>query len=214
MTKDDKFIVTSGEDSLINVWNSTNLDCLHTLKMVDKGPSCLVLTPDDNYVIGSAKSNVGVWDIDSGEVVQRLENDGVVTCLATTSDGTRVVTGGEDGVARVFQTLSGVKEKTLIGHEGKLTIKIGRAFLLNTLISNFEMMLQKDATPEEIWFDVLAKLWGPLTLSHIFLRCNSVFVWTAAANSIKTILSISNKLNLLVLKLLRTNQRCCSITKR
>lgn len=120
VTSDDKFIATSGEDSLINVWNSTNLDCLHTLKMADKGPSCLALTPDDKYVIGSAKSSIGVWDIDSGEVVQRFDNDGVVTCLATTFDGVHVVTGGEDGVARVWHTLTGTKEKTLSGHEGKL----------------------------------------------------------------------------------------------
>ena len=93
--------------------------------MVDKGPSCLALTPDDSYVIGSAKFSVGVWDIDSGEVVQRFDNNGVVTCLATTSDGARVVTGGEDGVTRVFHTLSGAKEKTLSGHQGKLTLKIG-----------------------------------------------------------------------------------------
>ena len=129
VTNDDKFIVTSGEDSLINVWNSTNLDCLHTLKMADKGPSCLALTPDDKYVIGSTKSAVGVWDIDSGELLQWYDNDGVVTCLATSSDGARVVTGGEDGIARVWHTLSGAKEKTLSGHEGKRALKIGRLSL-------------------------------------------------------------------------------------
>ena len=124
VTRDDKFIVTSGEDALINVWNSTNLDCLHTLKMADKGPSCLALSPDDKYVIGSAKSSVGVWDIDSGEVVQRFNNDGVVTCLATTSDGVYVVTGGDGGAARVWHTFTAAKEKTLSGHEGRLALTI------------------------------------------------------------------------------------------
>lgn len=137
VTSDDKFIVTSGEDSLINVWNSTNLDCLHTLKMTDKGPSCLALTPDDNYVIGSAKSSIGVWDIDSGEVVQRFDNDGVVTCLATTSDGVHIVTGGEDGVARVWHKLTGTKEKSFSGHEGRLAL--GKIILHNFLRFNFLM---------------------------------------------------------------------------
>ena len=123
VTSDDKFIVTSGEDSLVNVWNSTNLDCLHTLKMAENGPSCLALTQDDKYVIGSAKSSMGVWDIDSGENVQRFDNDGVVTCLATTSDGIHVVTGGEDGIARVWHTLSGMKQKSLSGHEGRLALR-------------------------------------------------------------------------------------------
>lgn len=69
MIKDDKFIVILGEDFFINVWNSINLDCLYMLKMVDKGFSCFVLMLDDNYVIGFVKFNVGVWDIDFGEVV-------------------------------------------------------------------------------------------------------------------------------------------------
>lgn len=119
VTRDDKFIVTSGEDSLINVWNSSNLDCLHTLKMADKGPSCLVLSLDDKYVIGSAIASIGVWDIDSGEAIQRFHNEGVVTCLATGFDGAYVVTGGVDGIVRVWKTFSGTKEKTLSGHEGK-----------------------------------------------------------------------------------------------
>ena len=119
VTSDDKFIVTSGEDSLINIWNSTNLDCLHTLKIADKGPSCLVLTPDEKYVIGSAKSSVGVWDIDSGEAVQRFTNDGTVTCLATSPDGIHILTGGDDGILRVWSIVNGAKEKSFAGHEGK-----------------------------------------------------------------------------------------------
>lgn len=121
VTSDDKFIVTSGEDSLINVWNSVNLDCLQTLKMSDKGPSCLALTPDDKYVIGSAKSSMGVWDVVSGEAVQRFYNDSLVTCLATSSDGIHIVTGGDDGVVRVWRIVNGTKEKSFHGHEGKCT---------------------------------------------------------------------------------------------
>lgn len=129
VTSDDKFIVTSGEDSLINVWNTINLDCLHTLKMADKGPSCLVLTPDEKHVIGSAKSSVGVWDIDSGEALQQFDNEGVVTCLAVTSDGIYIATGGADGVLRVWRTVDGLKEKSLHGHEGNQS-----AFLCPTRI--------------------------------------------------------------------------------
>lgn len=118
VTSDDKFIVTSGEDSLINIWNSTNLDCLHTLKMADRGPSCLILTPDEKHVIASAKSAVGVWDIDSGEAGQRFDNEGVVTCLTVSPDGIYIVTGGGDGVVRVWLTLNSAKQNSLLGHEG------------------------------------------------------------------------------------------------
>ena len=122
VTRDDKFIVTTGEDGLINVWNSNNLDCLHTLKMLQKGPSCLALTPNDRYAIASAKSGVGVWDIDTGETIQQFKNNGVVTCLAAAPDGIHVVIGGADGVVHVWQLLAGIKINTLCGHEGNETL--------------------------------------------------------------------------------------------
>lgn len=123
VTSDNKFIVTSGEDAVINVWNSTNLDCLHTLKMASKWQSCLALTLDDKHVIGSAKSGVGVWNIDSGEAVVRFDNGCVVTCLAASSDGAYVLTGGNDGTVQVWDIIDGAKERTFLGHEGKSSFK-------------------------------------------------------------------------------------------
>jgi WD40 repeat protein len=67
VTRDNNFLVTSGEDSLINIWNTNNHDCLHTLKMTGKGESCLVLTPDDRLVLATAGLGVGIWDLDTGE---------------------------------------------------------------------------------------------------------------------------------------------------
>ena len=86
--------------------------------MANKGLSCLALTPDDKYIIGSAKSSLGVWDIDSGEAVQRFDNGSVVTCLAITSDGIHVVTGGDNGIVQVWRIANGAREKTFHGHEG------------------------------------------------------------------------------------------------
>ena len=89
--------------------------------MAGKGPSCLVLTPDEKHVIASARSAVGVWDIDSGEAVQRFDNGGVVTCSAVSPDGIYIVTGGGDGVVRVWLTANGAKHNSLLGHEGITT---------------------------------------------------------------------------------------------
>ena len=91
--------------------------------MASKGQSCLALTMDDKYVIGSAKSSVGVWNIDSGEAMVRFDNGCVVTCLATSSDGAYVVTGGNDGTVQVWGIIDGAKERTFLGHEGKSSFK-------------------------------------------------------------------------------------------
>ncbi|XP_068761739.1 NACHT domain- and WD repeat-containing protein 1-like [Montipora capricornis] len=120
VTSDDKFIATSAEDSLINIWNSSNFDCLHTLRIADKGPSCLVLTPDEKCVIGSSNCAVGIWDIDTGEALRHFHNESAVTCLAVSPDGIFIITGGVDGVVRVWHTGNGKKRKTLSGHEGEI----------------------------------------------------------------------------------------------
>ncbi|EDO31117.1 predicted protein, partial [Nematostella vectensis] len=98
VTRDDKFIVTSGGDSLINIWNTENHDCIHTLKIGGKGQSHLVLTNDDRFVVAAADSSFGAWDIDTGEKVVSFESHVKITCLAVTLKGDCVVTGCADHI--------------------------------------------------------------------------------------------------------------------
>ena len=53
----------------------------------------------------------------------RFDNGCVVTCLATSSDGAYVVTGGSDGTVQVWSIMGGAKERTFVGHEGKSSFK-------------------------------------------------------------------------------------------
>lgn len=118
VTRDNNFLVTSGEDSLINIWNTNNHDCLHTLKIAGKGESCLVLSPDDRLVLASAGLGVGIWDLDTGENFQKFECAAKVTCLAVSPDGCHVAAGCEDSTIRVWDVQHGTLEKELLGHEG------------------------------------------------------------------------------------------------
>ena len=119
VTRDDNFIVTSGADSLINIWNADNYDCLHTLKMAGKGDSFLVLTNDDRYAVAAAGASLGAWNLDTGEHVVKFNAEEKITCLAVTSQGDHVVAGCSDHVVRVWSMISGELTRELKGHEGK-----------------------------------------------------------------------------------------------
>ena len=118
-TRDNKFVVTTAEDSLLNIWNLHNFDCIHTLKLPGKGASCLALTRDDRLAVHSAGPSLGIWDLDTGEAIQRFENTAKVTCLSVSLDNNYVVAGGDDGVLRVWHIASGAQEHELTGHEGE-----------------------------------------------------------------------------------------------
>ena len=118
VTRDNNFLVTSGEDSLINIWNTNNHDCLHTLKIPGKGESFLVLSPDDRLVLAAAGLGVGIWDVDTGENVQKFESAAKVTCLAVSPDGGHVAAGCEDNAIILWDSQRGTMDKALRGHEG------------------------------------------------------------------------------------------------
>ena len=111
----------TGNDCLINVWNSDNHDLLHSIKMADKagGTTCLALTHDDRCAAGSAGTKAGVWDLDTGEAICRVDNEDVVTCLALTDDAKTMVTGSKNHVIKVWDISTGELKHALSGHEGR-----------------------------------------------------------------------------------------------
>jgi WD40 repeat protein len=81
-------------------------------------PSHLAFTPDGRSVILLAgvglfeeadrpHGEATVWDAASGRLVARLEHHGLVTCVASSASGDRIVTGGVDRIARVWDAATG-----------------------------------------------------------------------------------------------------------
>jgi WD40 repeat protein len=59
---------------------------------------------------------------ESGSLVRTLVgHSGYVRCCAFSADGRRLVSGGQDGTVRVWDTVAGVQTAILYGHEGMVT---------------------------------------------------------------------------------------------
>ncbi|NIA12173.1 MAG: TIR domain-containing protein, partial [Nitrospiraceae bacterium] len=80
--------------------------------------SAVAVTPDGKHAIsGSLDSTLRVWDLDSGEEMQRLVgHTNGVNAVAVTPDGKHVISGSWDNTLRVWDIKSGEEIQRLVGH--------------------------------------------------------------------------------------------------
>ncbi|KAF7458277.1 WD40 repeat-containing protein [Cryptosporidium felis] len=153
ISKDDKFIVTFGDDA-IKIWNMKGFGCVRTL--LAENPVCGFIVPGDDYTIsGTKKGSIQLHDISDCRLVQSLDNshENSVQSLALSPDNTSFVSvaqdkrlntyffGAEDS-GKVTITLS----KTLPLLEEGLAVKFtpNGKFLIVSLLDNTVLVLHSD----------------------------------------------------------------------
>ena len=81
-----------------------------------------ILDPDDRFLIaGCGDGNLYRWDMSDDRARILSGHEGMVACLAASSDGRIVASGGEDRTIRVWSADTGCCLYTLTGHQAKIT---------------------------------------------------------------------------------------------
>jgi WD40 repeat protein/tRNA A-37 threonylcarbamoyl transferase component Bud32 len=135
-------IVSSGS-TMVSVWDAeSGLEKL-TLRVVDKerlyahevNVVGVAISHDGNrIVLGRQGGTVKVWDVESCQEIctfkghtgslAPIEYDSsrrIVSSVAISGDGKRIISGGDDGTVRVWDADTGVEKLTLKGHTGPVT---------------------------------------------------------------------------------------------
>ncbi len=92
------------------------------------GPPVLAFSPDGRFIVtsnrrhflGSVPTSVDVWEIRSGQRMQILTSPSPVNAVTFSPKGDFVLTGGEDGAARLWERRGGQEVRSLIGHASKV----------------------------------------------------------------------------------------------
>ncbi len=117
---DGRSIVSGSWDGSVRVWDAESGVELHRIE-IGSPVDGLALSPDGEMVAVVAGESASLWDLGSGERVAALAGRSIVA-VAFSPDGTRVATGGWDGLVRVSHLAPGVPDEVLVAHDGVMAV--------------------------------------------------------------------------------------------
>ena len=82
-----------------------------------KNATRVVITPDGRQMFSSNRNGLTLWDVETGKMLRSVGEPGRINwALAVSRDGKRVIGGGNDKTARVWDIASGAEIQKLVGH--------------------------------------------------------------------------------------------------
>lgn len=125
---DGRSIVTGSSDKTAKVWDVETGRVLLTLEHMNS-VSSVAFSPDGRCIATAsgvrATPDAGpggakIWDSRSGRLLQTLHHAGVVASVGFSPDGARIVTGGDDGMAKVWDVATGAELVSFMAHTREL----------------------------------------------------------------------------------------------
>jgi len=99
----DFLIATAGDPSLI-VYRWKHAKILHRSFVSDRPLTCLTFSPGKTHLVGgNTDGKFLLWLLETGHLLSATKaHHGSVTCLNVTQDNVAVISGGQDGIVKVF----------------------------------------------------------------------------------------------------------------
>lgn len=122
VTDDSRYIITSGSDKLIKVWNYKTGECIHKLEGHSEPVNTLDITPSFSYIVsGSTDCTARVWEV-AREYNQscRIVSDSCILAVAVSKNERFFVTGGYDKIVRVWKLENGELLYRFTEHKGTI----------------------------------------------------------------------------------------------
>ncbi|MGB6296184.1 MAG: AAA-like domain-containing protein [Rivularia sp. (in: cyanobacteria)] len=113
---DGKYIVTSGFDKKVRIWNLSDKIPVVTTTIKSKDDiNRANWSPDGKYVVTSTRKSILIWDKFGKQLARFKGHSDVVSSANFSADGNKIVTASADKTARVWNT-SGKQLLLLAGH--------------------------------------------------------------------------------------------------
>jgi len=109
-------IFTACQSGLAKVWRASTGECLCTLPKGDGPVWSASFSPNGCTLLAGSGRWAMLWDVDTGELLRSFPHDVVVSAVAWSSDGERVVTADESGCAKLWMLADRDRLRTYSGH--------------------------------------------------------------------------------------------------
>lgn len=165
---DGRFFVTTGEDRMVLLWDrETRQERMRigpfetTVRIAFSPDSSLLVT------VGHLDRTARVWRVLEGALMQVIEHPDAVCDAAVFPDGKRLVTGCADGVARIWNLMTGELINRLFGHDAQ--------------VWSVEALPNRDGIATGSW-DQTARIWDASTgASRSIFRGHLDSIWALAS---------------------------------
>ncbi len=116
---DGKYIVTTGSDYNIIIWNSSTATIYRTLAGLKKRTNTAVFTHDNSALFTAGEDKlITIWNPGSITIISTLEDHkGAVKSIDISPDDKLLASGGEDKIIRIWDVEKGILIRRLLGHE-------------------------------------------------------------------------------------------------
>ena len=117
---DGSHIATSSVDRSVKIWDASSGECLHSLDLGEKVYK-VIFSPDGLRLVVELDHAGAIWDIHTGTCIATLQHEGSKNMqLSLSHQGDRVVTGTDDGKAKIWSAVTGEELLELNAHTDKI----------------------------------------------------------------------------------------------
>jgi len=122
---DGSLLASTPDRYAIRVWDLEDSIWLYTIYTSFTGAvNKITFSPTQlNLAAGQYDGGIRIWEMESGELIQAMDSDGVIESLAYTPDGRLLASGNsfENGHIRLWDVQTGEQLRELVGHENGVT---------------------------------------------------------------------------------------------
>ncbi len=120
---DGRYVASGGVDKSVRVFDLATGQTVKTFDGHNESVTNVAFLADSRYVVSSGDSVIRVWDLQTGKEARRFEgqHQGRIPAMALSSDGRRLLTGGDDRTIKLWDALTGKMIQSFAGHSDTIT---------------------------------------------------------------------------------------------
>lgn len=114
-------LISSTSTGQIFIWSIPSGELLHEPADIRATIQPMELSVDDKrFGTGSVDGFLRVWDLETGKVVSQMKHGSEINSIAFSPDGRLVASAGEDHLVQVWNSETGERVTTLVGHKNEV----------------------------------------------------------------------------------------------